>query len=172
MFVVVWQVDLVESHGTLAFNLDFYTDMLDLQYLLPYVHSKPADPSTQEEAAAQGQAEAESEVAPRRERELSKREQRYLRLNEALCDIISDFSLVDFQTLNIQDVESVARVLAVVDKGNGYLLGSHANEVTDSGFFKSLFGQAFSAVPDAERVKDVQDKYMGTPTQEQEQKHK
>lgn len=145
----------MESHGTLAFNLDFYTDMMDLQYLLPYLHSRPADPNK-----PRGE-EKEEEEAEVEERPLSAREQRYLRMNEALCELIQDFSLVDFQTLNIQDVESVRKVLAAVDRSNGYLLGPHNKDVTESTFFKSLFGEAFSAQPDAERIKDVQDKYVG-----------
>lgn len=31
---VLSKIDLIEKHGKLAFNPDFYTDVLDLRYLL------------------------------------------------------------------------------------------------------------------------------------------
>ena len=34
MFVVTLQVDLVEKYGKLQFNLDYYTEVLDLDYIL------------------------------------------------------------------------------------------------------------------------------------------
>ena len=33
---VLSKADLVEKHGKLAFNLDFYTEVLDLEYLLEH----------------------------------------------------------------------------------------------------------------------------------------
>lgn len=41
-------------------------------------------------------------------------------MNEALCDMLSDFSLVSFLPLSINDAETVGRVLAQIDKANGY----------------------------------------------------
>ena len=89
---------------------------------------------------------------------------RYHRLNEAMCELIEDFSLVAFHPLNIQDVECIARVLAVVDKCNGYLLGAEERAKEGGGeaaLLSTLAKLAFRAQPDADRVKDVQDRYMG-----------
>ena len=33
-FYCIFQVDLVEKYGKLQFNLDYYTDVLDLEYLV------------------------------------------------------------------------------------------------------------------------------------------
>jgi GTPase SAR1 family protein len=47
----------------------------------------------------------------------------FQRLNRALCELVEDFSLVAFQTLNIEDKESVLSLLRVIDKCNGYVYG-------------------------------------------------
>ncbi|XP_015772111.1 PREDICTED: GPN-loop GTPase 2-like [Acropora digitifera] len=38
---VLSKIDLVEQYGKLAFNLDFYTDVLDLNYLLEHIKDDP-----------------------------------------------------------------------------------------------------------------------------------
>lgn len=190
---VLSKVDLIESGGRLAFGLGFYTDLFDLRDLLPYLDARPADPEAPDRrdeddeddeeggdesmelaggsqdggggrgrvgAAARAQARGGGGGAFGR---------RYRRLNEALCELIEDFSLVNFQTLNIQDAEAVQRVLAVVDKSNGYLLGAEERakaaraqgRAGEAALLETLSAMAFRAQPDADRVKDVQDRYMG-----------
>ncbi|XVF39797.1 hypothetical protein PTKIN_Ptkin01aG0061300 [Pterospermum kingtungense] len=68
---VLSKIDLIESYGKLAFNLDFYTDVQDLSYLQ---HHLDQDPHSA----------------------------KYRKLTKELCDIIKDFSLVNFTTLDIQ----------------------------------------------------------------------
>lgn len=36
---ILSKVDLMEKYGKLPFNLDFYTDVLDLEYLLEFLES-------------------------------------------------------------------------------------------------------------------------------------
>jgi len=38
---VLSKIDLVEQYGKLAFNLDFYTDVLDLNFLLDHIKDSP-----------------------------------------------------------------------------------------------------------------------------------
>ena len=38
---VLSKIDLVEQHGKLQFGLDFYTDVLDLEYLLGALNADP-----------------------------------------------------------------------------------------------------------------------------------
>jgi len=38
---VLSKIDLVEQYGKLAFNLDFYTDVLDLNFLLDHIKDNP-----------------------------------------------------------------------------------------------------------------------------------
>ncbi|GAB1289041.1 G patch domain-containing protein 3 [Apodemus speciosus] len=86
------KMDLIEHYGKLAFNLDYYTEVLDLSYLLDHLASDPFF-------------------------------SHHRQLNEKLVQLIEDYSLVSFIPLNIQDKDSIRRVLQAVDKANGYCFG-------------------------------------------------
>jgi hypothetical protein len=77
---ILSKIDLVERFGTLPFSLDFYTDVLDLSYLLEALADDPTSA-------------------------------RFKRLNAALVELVEDFSLVYFHTLNVSDKESMAAVM-------------------------------------------------------------
>ncbi|KAK4592151.1 hypothetical protein RGQ29_016594 [Quercus rubra] len=49
------------------------------------------------------------------------RSAKYRKLTKELCDVIEDFSLVNFSTLDIQDKESVGNLVKLIDKTNGYI---------------------------------------------------
>ncbi|KAK9217416.1 hypothetical protein WN943_006043 [Citrus x changshan-huyou] len=49
------------------------------------------------------------------------RSAKYRKLTKELCDVIEDYSLVNFSTLDIQDKESVAKLMKLIDKSNGYI---------------------------------------------------
>ena len=65
------KVDLIEAYGELAFNLDFYTDVLDPQRLLPFLQAR------------------EGQTAFAR---------KHAKLNAAIVELVDDFSLVAFGT--------------------------------------------------------------------------
>ena len=87
---ILSKMDLIHQYGPLAFNLDFYTDVLDLSHLIETIGD-------------------------------DKRMRKYKRLNAKICDVVQDFSLVAFTTLNIQKKSSVIKCIQHVDKANGYL---------------------------------------------------
>ncbi|RDD39224.1 GPN-loop GTPase 2 [Trichoplax sp. H2] len=87
---ILSKIDLIESYGKLAFGLDFYTEVLNLDYLLERMN---------EDAFSK----------------------KYRKLSAALAGLIENYSLVWFATLNIQDKESVANVVKIIDKANGYI---------------------------------------------------
>ncbi|KAJ8453316.1 hypothetical protein Cgig2_008200 [Carnegiea gigantea] len=43
------------------------------------------------------------------------------KLTKELCEVVEDFSLVNFTTLDIQDKESVGNLVKLIDKTNGYI---------------------------------------------------
>jgi len=88
---VLSKIDLLKQYGKLDFNLDFYTEVMNLDYLHQYL-----DASTTPQ---------------------------FSKLNKTICNLIQDFSLVSFTPLNIQDKESVHRLVKVIDKTNGYIYG-------------------------------------------------
>jgi len=80
---------------------------------------------------------------------------RFHQLNEALCDLIEDFGLVGFETLCIQDKESVTKVVRAIDKAGGYVFGGleEANE--------SILMTAMRAGSEWDSaVHDVQERYL------------
>ncbi|CAI5464525.1 unnamed protein product [Closterium sp. Yama58-4] len=49
------------------------------------------------------------------------RNKRYAKLTSAVCEVVDDFGLVSFETLNIQDKESVSNLIRTIDRANGYV---------------------------------------------------
>jgi hypothetical protein len=103
---VLSKVDLMESFGALPFNLDFYTEVQDLNYLLPYLEG------TWEEE--------DNPLAPIewRQRIFS---QKYRGISRALVDLIQDYNLVNFLPLAIEDQECMTALISVIDKANSYV---------------------------------------------------
>ena len=92
---VLTKIDNLSSYGPLAFNLDYYTEVQDLNYLLPHL-------------AAEAPAF----------------DQKFQGLNKAITELVEDFALVGFETLAIEDKKSMMKLLQAVDKAGGYAFGS------------------------------------------------
>ena len=122
------KIDLIETYGELDFGLEFYTDVLDPSRLLPCLLAREGD---------------------------SPFARRHAKLNEAIAELIDDFSLVAFGTLNISDKESVHRALRSIDKANGYCFKDPNG--ADAGIFTCAAGEPEW---DAERVGSVAERYM------------
>ncbi|CBQ67937.1 conserved hypothetical protein [Sporisorium reilianum SRZ2] len=90
----------------LAFNLDFYTQVQDLSYLRDLL-SQPSGPGS------------------------SRRNEKYGKLNEAICELVEDFGLVSFETLAVEDRRSMFRLLQVLDKAVGYIYVSSSTNALD-----------------------------------------
>ncbi len=102
------KIDLIEQYGKLAFNLDYYTDVLDLNYLVEQLGS-------------------------------DKIFNKYKKLNEIICGIIEDFSLVHFLPLNIQNKKNILFILQQIDLANGYIYGN----LDDKDVLNSISGYDF-----------------------------
>ncbi|KAH8681534.1 putative GTP binding protein [Xylariales sp. PMI_506] len=92
---VLTKIDKISSYDPLPFNLDFYTEVQDLNYLLPYL---------QEEAP-------------------SLRSQKFSRLNQAVADLVENFSLVRYEVLAVENKKSMMHLLRVIDRAGGYVFG-------------------------------------------------
>ncbi|KAJ8780983.1 hypothetical protein J1605_001026 [Eschrichtius robustus] len=117
----------------LAFNLDYYTEVLDLSYLLDHLASDPFF-------------------------------RHYRQLNEKLVQLIEDYSLVSFIPLNIQDKESIQRVLKAVDKANGYCFG-----VQEQRSLEAVMSAAVGADFHFSSTLGLQEKYLAPSEQSVEQ---
>jgi GPN-loop GTPase len=92
---VLTKIDKISSYDALPFNLDFYTEVQDLSYLQPYL---------EEESPAM-------------------RSEKFARLNQAVANLVENFSLVSFEVLAIENKKSVTHLLRVIDRAGGYIFG-------------------------------------------------
>ena len=129
---VLSKVDLIQQYGKLAFDIDFYTQVQDLSYLVRNMGKKPvceADHEHGEKCNVNNAEEEEEEDIMQDDEDTPQNKvknyrNRFKRLNKLMADVIEDYSLVSFCTLNIQDKESVLRVLKAVDRASGYVFGA------------------------------------------------
>ncbi|KAA8650942.1 GTPase GPN2 [Aspergillus tanneri] len=92
---VLTKIDNLSNYAPLPFNLDFYTDVQDLTYLLPHL-------------------EAESSRLSH---------EKFGPLNNAIIDLVEEFGLVSFETLAVEDKKSMMNLLRVIDRASGYVFG-------------------------------------------------
>lgn len=93
---VLTKIDKVASYDELPFNLDFYTEVQDLSYLLPVLEKESSMFQTE----------------------------KWSRLNKAMTNLIEDFALVRFEVLAVENKQSMTHLLRVIDRANGYVFGS------------------------------------------------
>ncbi|KAM3065759.1 hypothetical protein ACMFMG_010015 [Clarireedia jacksonii] len=92
---VLTKIDKLSSYAPLPFNLDYYTEVQDLSYLLP---------SLEEESSIMKGSKFEG-------------------LNKAIIELVEDFGLVGFETLAVEDKRSMMHLLQVIDRAGGYAFG-------------------------------------------------
>lgn len=93
---VLSKIDMLKSYGPLPMRLDYYTEAQELEYLQPFVE--------QESSSVLGK--------------------KYSRLTETIGEMVSDFNLVSFEVLCVDDKQSMISLQSVVDKANGYIFGA------------------------------------------------
>ena len=93
---VLTKIDKLSSYGPLPFNLDYYTEVQDLSYLLPAM-------------------EQESPMMAKN---------KFEGLNRAIIELVDDFGLVSFETLAVEDKKSMMTLLHAIDRAGGYAFGS------------------------------------------------
>ncbi|KAL2761239.1 hypothetical protein ACRALDRAFT_1059126 [Sodiomyces alcalophilus JCM 7366] len=93
---VLSKIDKLASYNPLPHNLDFYTDVQDLSYLVPYLE----------------------EESP------TWRGDKFTRLHKAVANMIESYGLVRFEVLAVEDKRSMMHLLRVVDRASGYVFGA------------------------------------------------
>ncbi|KAE9371278.1 ATP-binding domain 1 family member B [Stipitochalara longipes BDJ] len=92
---VLTKIDKLSTYSPLPFNLDFYTEVQDLSYLLPHLEEES---STMRGSKFEG-------------------------LNTAIVELVESFGLVGFETLAVEDKRSMMHLLQVIDRAGGYAFG-------------------------------------------------
>ena len=93
---VLTKIDNLGTYGKLPFNLDFYTEVQDLSYLLPHL----------------------AKESPRLA------DSKFEGLNHAIVELIEEFGLVGYETLAVEDKKSMMNLLQAIDRAGGYAFGS------------------------------------------------
>ncbi|KAI1379543.1 hypothetical protein F4677DRAFT_336041 [Hypoxylon crocopeplum] len=92
---VLTKIDKVSSYDDLPFNLDYYTEVQDLSYLISYM-----------------------------EEESPMMNEKFGKLNEAVANLVENFGLVRFEILAVENKKSMMQLLRVIDRAGGYVFGS------------------------------------------------
>lgn len=137
---VLTKIDNLKAVGgaDLPFNLDFYTEVQDLHHLLP---------SLAQELQATPSASSE----------------KWDKLNEALISLVEDHGLVGFETVAVEDRQSMASLLRAIDRASGYVFqGARATDeegrtVSDEA---SIWAQAMNEGYGKMEIRDVQERWI------------
>lgn len=92
---VLTKIDNLSNYTQLPFNLDFYTEVQDLSFLLPHLEAESSRLSHSKFGA----------------------------LNTAIIDLVEEFGLVAFETLAVEDKKSMMNLLTAIDRASGYAFG-------------------------------------------------
>lgn len=92
---VLTKIDNLSKYPPLPFNLEFYTEVQDLDYLIP---------SLERESPMFGGG-------------------KFAALNEAVINLVEEFGLVGYETLAVEDKKSMMQLLRTVDRAGGYAFG-------------------------------------------------
>jgi hypothetical protein len=122
---VLSKVDLLAGQS-LPFSLDYFTECNDLSRLLPYLDA-PHNDDEEEEAIFD---DPDYQLIRQRVRQ-SAFYRKHQRLHESLAEVVEDFGLLSFIPLDISSAESVGRVLAKIDKCNGYVFTGKEGQQQD-----------------------------------------
>ena len=157
----------------LPFHLEFFTQCHDLHRLVDYLDAHPSEAEGEQDCHGGADPSLDYREDPdyqkaRHRTRSSAFVRKYRRLHTEICSVVEDYGLLSFLPLSIQDAESVGRVLARIDKCNGYVFlgkrgdGAAHRRREDRGM-QDLFSSAM--VADSEwaggALSDVQEKYLG-----------
>jgi hypothetical protein len=118
---VLTKIDNLANYPPLTFNLDFYTEVQDLEYLLPAL-----------DAERSGEAADPDDEPPSPSSEAGESKSKFGALNRAIVELVQDFSLVGFSTLAVEDKQSMAALLKQIDLASGYAFGTKDGAANDS----------------------------------------
>jgi hypothetical protein len=122
---ILTKIDNLVNYPPLTFNLDFYTEVHDLEYLLPALDSERlGKPQPTEEELDAMDDEENDDTQPSKNK--------FSALNRAIIDLVQDFALVGFETLAVEDKHSMASLLKAIDRASGYAFGTQDGAANDS----------------------------------------
>lgn len=175
---VLSKIDLLSGYGdgSIPFNLDYFVECQELDRLLPYLEgngigSGMENGNFDDEVERRIMDDEEYRTARFKTRN-SKFYKKFHKLHRELCEVIDDYSLLSYVPLNINDAESVGRLVARIDKCNGYVFTGRNRQTssdakgkdTNKNNIEDMFQCAMQADSEwgYEQIADVQERFMGT----------
>lgn len=177
---VLSKIDLLSAYGeeSIPFNLDFFLDCQELDRLLPYLEGDgfgrvPSSSSNIDDDVEERLLMEDEEYRRARYNTRNTRfYKRYSKLHRELCELIDDYSLLSYVPLDINDAVSVGRLVARIDKCNGYVFTGRSRKATstttgkdvDRTNIEDMFHCAMQMDNEwrYEQIADVQERYMGS----------
>lgn len=151
---VLSKTDLLEGQE-LPFGMEFFTECNDLERLLPYLDN--AGVSSEDDAIWDDDAYQRIRQRVRQ----SAFYRKHAKLHSVLAEVVQDFGLLSFIPLDISKAESVGRVLAKIDKCNGYVFVTGQEQ-------QDLFNCAIQTDSSSpfETIADIQERLASTTLDE------
>lgn len=111
---VLTKIDNLRNYPNLPFNLDYYTEVQDLNYLLPHLNREQNSgiPGPTFKEATEMDVDDEEEPTSK-----------FSALNKAIVELVEDFALVGFETLAVEDKKSMLTLLRAIDRAGGFAMG-------------------------------------------------
>jgi len=142
---VLTKIDnLVKSGEPLPFNLEYYTEVQDLDQLLPHLEAEQNNTTV---------SRILSDPTTDPTRDLP--ETKFTALNKALIGLVEDFGLIGFETLAVEDKRSMTNLLHAIDRASGYVFGT--DKGTNESVWQIAMQEGWGGKMD---VRDVQERWI------------
>jgi hypothetical protein len=140
-----------QTNNNLPLPFEFFTDCHDLDRLVPFLHQEV--PVLGDDAIYDALEQDVEYQKIRQKRAQSLFSRRHRKLHAALAEIVEDFGLLSYIPLDVTSAESMGRVLARIDKANGYIF-------TENSVNQDLFQCAIvaSSRNSADAIADVRER--------------
>lgn len=112
---VLTKIDNLRNYPNLPFNLDFYTEVQDLHYLLPHLDREQTSGIPGPTTAGTGSDDMDLDD--------DEPTSKFSALNKAIVELVEDFALVGFETLAVEDKRSMMTLLRAIDRAGGFAMG-------------------------------------------------
>ena len=114
---VLTKIDNLASYGDLPMPLKFYTEARSLDYLEPHLESEQSGGLTAVDVEMKDNDEDEEGL------EDTQQKSKFHALNKAILELVEQEGLVAFETLCVEDRQSMWQLLRTIDRAGGYAFG-------------------------------------------------
>lgn len=149
---VLTKIDNLATYSALPLPLSFYTEARSLEYLLPHLE------------AEQGHGDSKKGNDGHEEKSSSK----FSALNRAIIELVDEYGLVGFETLAVEDRQSMLQLLRAIDKAGGYAFG--AAEGVDQSVWQVAVKEG--GVSGTMEVRDIEERWIDRRQEFDEQERK